>query len=57
MNSLIIPRLLAAVSNSGGLATWLVPDAIKETWVRASEEDTITDPAFDGISCRVLRNC
>lgn len=33
-----------------------VADAIKETWVKATEEDTIIDPAFDGINCRVLRN-
>jgi len=33
-----------------------VVDAVKETWVNASEEDTVIDPAFDGINCRVLRN-
>jgi enoyl-[acyl-carrier protein] reductase II len=33
-----------------------VADTVKETWVNASEEDTIIDPAFDGINCRVLRN-
>ncbi|UCB42639.1 MAG: nitronate monooxygenase [Dehalococcoidales bacterium] len=33
-----------------------VTDAVKETWVNASEEDTVIDPAFDGINCRVLRN-
>jgi len=33
-----------------------VPDAVKQTWVSATEEDTIIDPAFDGINCRVLRN-
>ena len=33
-----------------------VADTVKETWVKASEEDTIIDPAFDGINCRVLRN-
>ena len=33
-----------------------VADPVKETWVKATEEDTIIDPAFDGINCRVLRN-
>jgi len=33
-----------------------IADAVKETWVKSSEEDTIIDPAFDGINCRVLRN-
>ena len=33
-----------------------VPDSIKEIWVKATEEDTIIDPAFDGINCRVWRN-
>jgi enoyl-[acyl-carrier protein] reductase II len=33
-----------------------VADTVKETWVKATEEDTIIDPAFDGINCRVLRN-
>ena len=33
-----------------------VPDAVKQTWVSAGEEDTVIDPAFDGINCRVLRN-
>jgi len=33
-----------------------VADVVKQTWVNASEEDTIIDPAFDGINCRVLRN-
>jgi len=33
-----------------------VADAVKQTWVNASEEDTVIDPAFDGINCRVLRN-
>jgi len=33
-----------------------VADTVKETWVKASEEDTVIDPAFDGINCRVLRN-
>lgn len=33
-----------------------VADAVKQTWVNATEEDTIIDPAFDGINCRVLRN-
>ena len=32
------------------------PDTIKEAWVKSTEEDTIIDPAFDGINCRVLRN-
>jgi len=25
-------------------------------WVKSSEEDTVIDPAFDGINCRVLKN-
>jgi len=33
-----------------------VVDSVKETWVNSSEEDTVIDPAFDGINCRVLRN-
>jgi enoyl-[acyl-carrier protein] reductase II len=33
-----------------------VADTIKQTWVNASEEDTVIDAAFDGINCRVLRN-
>ena len=33
-----------------------VVDAVKETWVAAGEEDTVIDPVFDGINCRVLRN-
>jgi enoyl-[acyl-carrier protein] reductase II len=33
-----------------------VADAIKQAWIKATEEDTIIDPAFDGINCRVLRN-
>ena len=33
-----------------------VADTVKETWVKSTEEDTIIDPAFDGINCRVLRN-
>ena len=33
-----------------------VPDSVKETWLKATEEDTVIDPAFDGINCRVLRN-
>ncbi len=33
-----------------------VPDNIKQAWLKATEEDTIIDPAFDGINCRVLRN-
>jgi len=33
-----------------------VANAVKETWVAAGEEDTVIDPAFDGINCRVLRN-
>lgn len=33
-----------------------VSDAIKETWVKSTEEDTVIDPTFDGINCRVLRN-
>ena len=30
--------------------------SVKETWVNSTEEDTVIDPAFDGINCRVLRN-
>jgi len=33
-----------------------VKDSIKEVWVKANEEDTIIDPAFDGINCRVWKN-
>jgi enoyl-[acyl-carrier protein] reductase II len=33
-----------------------VPQSIKDTWLKATEEDTVIDPAFDGINCRVLRN-
>lgn len=33
-----------------------VADTVKQTWVDSSEEDTVIDPAFDGINCRVLRN-
>ncbi len=33
-----------------------VPEAVKQAWVKATEEDTVIDPAFDGINCRVLRN-
>lgn len=33
-----------------------IADAIKQTWVNMTEEDTVIDPAFDGINCRVLRN-
>jgi len=33
-----------------------VADTIKDTWLKATEEDTVIDPAFDGINCRVLRN-
>ena len=33
-----------------------IADTIKETWVKSGEEDTVIDPAFDGINCRVLRN-
>ena len=33
-----------------------VADKVKDTWVKSGEEDTIIDPAFDGINCRVLRN-
>jgi enoyl-[acyl-carrier protein] reductase II len=33
-----------------------VKDSIKEVWVKANEEDTVIDPAFDGINCRVWRN-
>ena len=33
-----------------------VPDSLREIWVHNNEEDTIIDPAFDGINCRVLKN-
>jgi len=33
-----------------------LPDNIKDAWLKATEEDTIIDPAFDGINARVLRN-
>jgi len=33
-----------------------VADTVKQTWVNSTEEDTIIDPAFDGINCRVLKN-
>jgi len=33
-----------------------VADTIKQVWVKATEEDTIIDPAFDGINCRVWKN-
>ena len=33
-----------------------VAQTIKDTWLKATEEDTVIDPAFDGINCRVLRN-
>ncbi|MBM4463727.1 MAG: nitronate monooxygenase [Chloroflexi bacterium] len=33
-----------------------VPDGIKQAWLKATEEDTVIDTAFDGIPCRVLRN-
>ena len=33
-----------------------IADAVKETWVKSTEEDTVIDPTFDGINCRVLRN-
>jgi len=33
-----------------------VADTVKETLVNSSEEDTVIDPAFDGINCRVLTN-
>jgi enoyl-[acyl-carrier protein] reductase II len=33
-----------------------IADAVKQVWVKSSEEDTVIDPAFDGINCRVLRN-
>ena len=33
-----------------------VLDSVKQTWVNSTEEDTIIDPAFDGINCRVLKN-
>ena len=33
-----------------------VSDAIKNVWVKSTEEDTVIDPTFDGINCRVLRN-
>jgi len=33
-----------------------VADTIKQVWVKANEEDTIIDSAFDGINCRVWKN-
>lgn len=33
-----------------------VPQSIKDTWLKVTEEDTVIDPVFDGINCRVLRN-
>lgn len=33
-----------------------VSDAIKQAWLKATEEDTVIDTAFDGINDRVLRN-
>jgi enoyl-[acyl-carrier protein] reductase II len=33
-----------------------VADAIREVWLKATIEDTVIDPAFDGINCRVIRN-
>ncbi len=33
-----------------------VPDILRKVWVNSGEEDTIIDPAFDGINCRVLKN-
>lgn len=33
-----------------------VSAAVKDVWVKSTEEDTVIDPTFDGINCRVLRN-
>jgi enoyl-[acyl-carrier protein] reductase II len=33
-----------------------VAEAVREAWLKATIEDTVIDPAFDGINCRVLRN-
>jgi len=33
-----------------------VADSLRDVWVKSTEEDTIIDPTFDGINCRVLRN-
>ncbi|MCX5999136.1 MAG: nitronate monooxygenase [Chloroflexi bacterium] len=33
-----------------------VNETVKKTWLKATEEDTVIDTAFDGINCRVLRN-
>ncbi|MFC1940623.1 NAD(P)H-dependent flavin oxidoreductase [Chloroflexota bacterium] len=33
-----------------------VADTIKQTWLKATEEDTVIDTAFDGILDRVLKN-
>ena len=33
-----------------------VPETVKDVWINANEEDTVIDPAFDGINCRVLKN-
>ncbi|MFC1989096.1 NAD(P)H-dependent flavin oxidoreductase [Chloroflexota bacterium] len=33
-----------------------ISDAIKQAWLKATEEDTVIDTAFDGIYARMLRN-
>ena len=33
-----------------------VVDGVKQAWLKATEEDTVIDSAFDGIPCRVLKN-
>ena len=33
-----------------------VADTLRDVWVKSNEEDTVIDPAFDGINCRVLKN-
>jgi len=33
-----------------------VPQQIKDTWLKVTEEDNVIDTAFDGIPCRVWRN-
>ncbi len=33
-----------------------INDTVRQAWLKATEEDTVIDPRFDGINCRVLRN-
>ena len=52
----LISRTAATLQVRAATQEAEVADAVKQTWVNASEEDTVIDPAFDGINCRVLRN-